>query len=417
MHKNNSDSILSIIKTIKPYSKLNTKYNKYFVSFNFNIVNYFKAIDNISKKKLHNKELKFKYLADKEIQKTINRLEKMNYSKYLPRALLNKMKIYNNFEEIKKNNIINRIKRLKKISQLDDKYYNEITLDPGRYDPKYNLVYKRTQNIRIGRPKTTLKKYNLEKSSDNNNESNNIKLTKGIKKKNKYKKLKIKNNEMNIGKNKDNIILSNDMKIREPFRTKYNNNFNIKNNIIMNKHFSIYNKKIQLNRTLSPPNIKTKSSISLYINNNNKNNIIEHKNKKIFSARNQNYNYNFDFGNNINEEENINKEMNRCSSSTGFNKGIITFDKIPGRKSNIFNIKEETKNIYYPNYEVIRPHMYVKQFTVKTNLNNYKRYAVGKIIRNYGFSPKDYFIFDINSKKESDIDNNFLSNINRKYNI
>ena len=213
----------------------------------------------------------------------------------------------------------------------------------------------------------------------------------------------MKDNEIIKGKNKQCFILSNNKNIS--LRTKHNN---YNRNNIMNKNFSNYNKNIQ-SRTMTP-NIKTNNRKFVKEK--------EYKTKKIFSSKNKelNDNYNFDFGNNNNNEEEINKETNRCSSSIGFNKGI-SFDKTPGRKSNIFNIKEETKNMYYPKYDIIRPHMYVKQFIVRNSLNNYKKYAVGKIIRNYRFSPKDYFIFDINSKNENELDNNFLSFIKRKYKL
>ena len=408
MYKNNSDPILSIIKSIKPqkfiYSKQNKQFNKYFLSLNPCGNNFNKILDKIHKTNtninFHKKESKLKKInksiVDEEIQKIFNRLERMNYNKYLPRTLINKMKIYNLEErqKQKKNEENNKIKKLKKITQLDEKYYNGITLDPGRYDPKYNLIFRRTKDIYIGRPKTTYKIYNFE--NENNLERINIKKTK-------HKLLMMKDNEIIKGKNKQCFILSNNKNIS--LRTKHNN---YSRNNIMNKNFSNYNKNIQ-SRTMTP-NIKTNNRKFVKEK--------EYKTKKIFSSKNKelNDNYNFDFGNNNNNEEEINKETNRCSSSIGFNKGI-SFDKTPGRKSNIFNIKEETKNMYYPKYDIIRPHMYVKQFIVRNSLNNYKKYAVGKIIRNYRFSPKDYFIFDINSKNENELDNNFLSFIKRKYKL
>ena len=189
MYKNNSDPILSIIKSIKPqkfiYSKQNKQFNKYFLSLNPCGNNFNKILDKIHKTNtninFHKKESKLKKInksiVDEEIQKIFNRLERMNYNKYLPRTLINKMKIYNLEErqKQKKNEENNKIKKLKKITQLDEKYYNGITLDPGRYDPKYNLIFRRTKDIYIGRPKTTYKIYNFE--NENNSERINIKKT------------------------------------------------------------------------------------------------------------------------------------------------------------------------------------------------------------------------------------------------
>ena len=119
---------------------------------------------------------------------------------------------------------------------------------------------------------------------------------------------------------------------------------------------------------------------------------------------------------NKNEEEK-NKEMERNKSSKGILTKMFSFDKMMGRRKDLFIIRENTKNVYTPKYDIIRPYMYVKQFVNKINLKGYKKYAVGKIIRNYGFSPKEYFIFDINSKRQNEINDDFLNFINEKYKL
>ena len=117
------------------------------------------------------------------------------------------------------------------------------------------------------------------------------------------------------------------------------------------------------------------------------------------------------------EEEKKENGLNRCRSYTGVCRGIISFDKMTGRDNNIFNINNDVKNIYFPNYETIRPHLNIKKFSTKKSLKSFKKYAVGKIIRNYHFSPIDYFIFDINTRKEDDCNDNFLSFIGEKYKL
>lgn len=415
MLKNHSDSILSIMKTINPihdaFSKQNKNYNKYFLSLNLNVMNFLRNLDIINKTKSnsHRNDFKYKknykYLVDNEIKKTFNKLEKVNYGKYLPRSILNKMKAINenveeeNLEKERRLEIIEkRIKKLKMISKLDEKYYKGITLDPGRYDPKYNLVYKRTKDVFIGRPKTSYRNNNPINNDTNyeNTKENKIlqnlktKSFKGInhlKNKTTYKKIDINNKKIN----------------------KLSWQYNFKTNRLSSKSsrnkFSI---NIQ-SRTLSP---KINAIFSLKKNRNRKN-INEFRNKKIFSAKNKNINLNLE----NKDEEEKNKEIERCSSSLGFHNRMFSFDKMIGRKKDIFIIKEETKNIYMPKYEITRPYTYIKKFSNKTSLQEFKKYAVGKIIRNYGFFPKEYFIFDINSKKQNEINDDFLTFINEKYKL
>ena len=411
------DSISTIIKSINPfhytYSKQNKNINKNYFYFNLNVINFMKILDKIKnyKANFNPKENQLKnndeYKFDEDIQKTLSLLEKINYNKYLPRSLLNQMKINNNIDEIsiekgKKNeNKENIIKKLKFISKLDEKYYKGITLDPGRYDPKYNLIYRRMKDVFIGRPKTSNKK-NLKYKNENNDikkiENINIKSVKNILSKAKYKKLTIKK------ENNKKSFFPNNMNKFFPQKKIYFNRFSSKNS---NRISFNLNSNIQ-SRSLSPK-IKNNSFIS-FNKILNKNNYIEFRNKKKFSSKINNIE-------NKNEEEEKNREKNRCYSNVQFNNKIISFDKMPGRKKDLFIIKHETINEYSPKFEATRPYMYVKNFTTNKSLQSFKKYAVGKIIRNYHFSPNDYFIFDINSKKKNEINNDFLTIINEKYKL
>lgn len=108
LRRNFSDSISSIIKSIEPihyaYSKQNKDLNKYFLTINLNVINFIRTLDQLSGTKTNfyhndkkNKKSKTnRYMFDEDIKKTINRLERMNYNKYLPRTIYNKININNN---------------------------------------------------------------------------------------------------------------------------------------------------------------------------------------------------------------------------------------------------------------------------------------------------------------------------------
>ncbi len=162
------DSITSIIKSINPYhyaySKQNKKLDNYFLSINLNVVNFLRTLEKINNTKTKlSQENKLINNNDDEIQKTFNRIEKLNFNRYLPRHLLNKRKVVDvNIEESLEKNIKNeKRKNFKIISKLDEKFYYDITLDPGRYNPKYDLIYKRIKDIHFDRPPNTCIKKNI----------------------------------------------------------------------------------------------------------------------------------------------------------------------------------------------------------------------------------------------------------------
>ena len=434
MRRSFSDSISSIIKTIEPihyaYSKQNKDLNKYFLTINLNVINFIRALDKLNKTKTnfyHNniknkKNKNNRYMFDEDIQKTINRLERMTYNKYLPRTVYNKNNVYNNTNNIEEEEEItekdrkkeeDKIKKLKILSKLDDKYYNGITLDPGRYDPKYNLIFKRTKDIFIG----TAKKYNINNNIEKTKESsNNVKnTTNKILFKNKaniinYKKLIIKKKENNKKYLKSNNKAN---KNNTFYKNKYKT-FRLSSKPVRNSlSQKLFNLNSNIQSRVMSPKIKSSSLIAL---SKTPNNVKEIKNKKIFSAKMKNINIDLENKNEEDEQEK-NKENNRCSSSLGFNNRIFSFDKMLGRNKNLFIIKQNTKNEYTPKYDITRPYMYVKKFTNTTSLQGFKKYAISKIIRHYQFSPKDYFIFDINSKKEKEINNDFLEIIHKKYQL
>jgi hypothetical protein len=353
----------------------------------------------------------------------------------LPRHLLKQKKVENNIEEnIEKNFKDEKRKHFQLISKLDEKYYYDITLDPGRYDPNYNFVYKRIKNTLFDRPKTCIKNNNLNKNEKNAPHKEVLKI-----KKNKYKTLNITTNEKekeNRSKNKNktknkikkDIILFNNNDHKTSGVKSFNFNFNAKK--LKNK-YKIKDLKKNLSISNSIGNINTLSrtlSPKININTNNNGNNLNHnfilkktknkKNRTFFSAFSSNMKKQKNNSEIEKKDEEEKKEngLNRCRSCTGACRGIISFDKMTGR-DNIFNINNDVKNIYFPNYETIRPHLNIKKFNTKKSLQSFKKYAVGKIIRNYHFSPIDYFIFDINTRKEDVCNDNFLSFIGEKYKL
>ena len=375
-----SDAINSIIKTINPvhpaYSQQNKNYNKYFLSLNLDVINFVKTLNRLYHKKitansklyniLYKKNNKNKFVYEEEIQRTLNKLKKMRDNKYIPKTLIDKFKFMevsekmrNNEEKI--NNEMNKKNKNIKIKSSDN-FYDEITLDPGRYDPKYNLIFKKIPNVFFKKYSHSNKNNNLNKNKKN---INKILFEKKNEKKEKSKSNE-KNNTINIEKNK-------------------------------NKKKRIY----------STDSIEHKIFSSSMIN---------FKPSKIFTPKFQNYNLNIINLNKLNKTQNSNfyQKFNDLKKK-------ICFDKMKGRNNNLFDIKMETKNISYnPNYDVITPGFHLKNYDKKEKWQKYKKFMVGKIIRNYHYSsPSEYFIFDANKKKKYDYnsitnDKNFVNKIKYK---
>ena len=69
------------------------------------------------------------------------------------------------------------------------------------------------------------------------------------------------------------------------------------------------------------------------------------------------------------------------------------------------------------NYDMASPKL-IRLRKKFERFQNYKKFAVNKIIRHYNcFSPSDYFIFDINKKNRSIDNKDYISKVNIKYNL
>ena len=411
------DAINSIIKTINPVhqalSRQNKLYNKYFLSFNSDISNFMKILNRLHKRKeapsLYEtlfKKNETKYAYEQDIHKTFKELRNMNTNKYIPKDLIDKFKFDMGVEEkYQKKKIFrkNKNKEMKNKIKFNDNYIHEIYLAPGRYDPKYNLIFKKTPNIYFDKSKK-------QKSSE-------IVLSKNEDEKENEKFKKTNPKEKN-NCNEKNVISFN----RTDKFKKINPRMiplNLKNDI--NQYTKIFSASVinfksnkLLQNKINNVNLKVFDK-TLTSNFSQKNNL--NKKNKISSLylRNNDFNYISNKKNNTFNGEKM--TLNTCKSSKNSNKKTFSFTKTRSRNKNLSELKEiSTSYINSPKSGIYSP----KEIRLKLEnkkFQNFKKYAVSKIIRHYkNFSPKDYFIFDINMKNKTK-DKKYLNNIYNKYSI
>ena len=429
------DTINTLIKTINPVhealSKQNKELNGYFLSFNLDVANFMKTLNKIYKRQkapsLYDtlyKKSDTKYIYDKDIQKTFNKLRNMQENKYIPKELIDKFK-FKFDKDIKEKNKEKKIFRKNKIDEMKNKikiaddFLNEITLAPGRYNPKYNLIYKKTPDIYFQKNKNIIlndlisaknddKKYRRE-----NGKLNNLKK--------KFNKINQKDNNNN--KNRKNFLILNDIDKLYNFKKKdkriissnFMNNINNKNK----KNFSTSMTNLKTNKLIQP-NMKllnkTHSSNSFHKINLKKN----YKNSSLYLLNNDlNYISN-KFNNAFISKKIVIKRSKSYNNYNNSNKKILSFNKMKGRKLDLFGTKEINRSDLVtpkrPKRELFSPRE-IRLNLTKKKFQNFKKYAVNKIIRNYNYySPRDYFIFDINEKNKKS-DKKYINNIYTKYHI
>ena len=438
------DAINSIVKTIDPvhlaYSKQNKEYNKYFLSLNLDVLNFMKTLNKLHKRKkaptlyetLYKKNETNKYIYERDIQKTFNKLRKMTDNKYVPKELMDKFKFNIDIREKKfnkKSSKKNDGTEIRNKIKVNDNFFNEITLDPGRYDPKYSLIFKKTPNIYFEKYKQNnscdiIQLKNEDVTYNEINKENDALNKQKDKIKEKLDKLNQK--EKNIDTDKKLLSLNDIDKFK-----KINNN---SMNRIMSSNYSKggeQNKKIFSSSMISftpgellQPKINT-VNLKLFNKTQNSNffqkiNLKKNKNRKNSAdaqSKKIEFNYISNKKNNTFIEEKMIPKLDRCQSCKNSNMKIFSFNKMRSRKKNLFRVKQDSRRlIYSPDCEIYT----AKEIKLKLKyekFQNFKKYAVNKIIRNYNyFSPKDYFIFDINRKNKTN-DKNYINNINEKYNI
>ena len=434
------DNILSIAKSLRPlkdlYSRQNKDFDKYFRGLN--LKDFVKQI-NTQKKysfflepgeeldELTNKNMNENLL----FKNPFNYYEELSNLKDIPFSItkkINKKKNRYNSED-NKNSASKRERsreiliKLKKSKNDDD----NVTLDPGRYNPNYNFIKRRYPCAFLGRPKkkedsfdkriSEQQQESSDKKETKNNTEEEIKNENNEKNKN-DKSIKLKRNAgIKDGEKKNKKLFttyshrtlenkkSRDLKYRKINKMK----FNISKNTIENKNTnkieenekikSLSQRKLRRTTNLS---LRLKSTTSSWSNLNffdtdkkDKNktfinsNLHQIKNKKLFK-KNRN-----DFG--------------RKASCENMRSTVI-FDIMPGRERhmNFFQGKKRVYVIdYHPNYNFVRPHIPSTFFKSQRKYDEIKKYVTGKIIRSYNCNPGHYFVFDFNNFKESELNDNY----------
>ena len=411
------DAINSIIKTINPVhqalSRQNKLYNKYFLSFNSDISNFMKILNRLHKRKeapsLYEtlfKKNETKYAYEQDIHKTFKELRNMNTNKYIPKDLIDKFKFDMGVEEkYQKKKIFrkNKNKEMKNKIKFNDNYIHEIYLAPGRYDPKYNLIFKKTPNIYFDKSKKQKSSEIVLSKNEDEKENEKFKKTNPKEKNNINEKNFISFNRTDkfkkINPRMKPLNLKND--INQYTKIFSSSVVNFKSNKLLQNKINNVNLKV-FDKTLT-------SNFSQRINLNKKNKI------SFLYLRNNDFNYISNKKNNTFNGEKM--TLNTCKSSKNSNKKTFSFTKTKSRNKNLSELKPiSTSYINSPKSGIYSP----KEIRLKLEnkkFQNFKKYAVSKIIRHYkNFSPKDYFIFDINMKNKTK-DKKYLNNIYNKYSI
>ena len=432
------DNILSIVKSLRPikylYSRQNKDYDKHFHGFSLKDL-----IKQLKNQKKFNELLKpgeslddnnnEKTIMDVNFKSTFNYIEELSNIKNLPISLLNKSvnkknKKTNESNDVKRYlNIIRVKEHIKHRNLLKEKknWDTDVTLDPGRYHPNYDYIKRRCPCAFLGRPKNKENfSINTKILEKNNNIEHNVK--RNIKEINTV-------NVLGDGENND-IILK---KKNKDKKTKKNNQ-SISNRTFHNKNFKILEptKKLNFNKSNYQTMMSKKDKSKIF-------NSTFHPKDKITSTILKDQNTASSLTNTIDFE--TSKKLNDQLKSKDKNKSIynyskihiynakkigfalkknkkelfknssmenlkcpILFDKMLGRDKhlNIFKgTKENSLTMYYPDYNIIRPHIPSIIFNSERKYQQYKKYMTGKIIRSYCYNPDEYFVLEYNENKEN----------------
>ena len=298
---------------------------------------------------------------------------------------LEKMKLFKELFYVTKEKIVDLDFRKKRYEKIKDKYLElksygvkEVTLDPGKYFPKYDFVYKRNPVTFLGNKNTETKNIENNKKDNNSNKNNkyNIRL------------IKNKSAENLIVKNKKIKRIRN-IKIKEKEKESNEKNRKTSENEYLYQTFNSNNKLRYMNDILQIQKINSfklskKLSAQPYFNKKTKG--------KLYKSS---------------SAPNINKI--RCP---------IVFNKMPGRDRKIV-FKEELNEVNYtPNYDITRAHVPATIFRHTFDYSKFKKYVTGKIIRSYLYTPDNYFILEMKKSMENENKTNKSNKIlNNNYNI
>ena len=407
MRKNKIDSTLSLLKTIKPidfsYSKQGKDFEKFFSSSSLK-----QLLKNANKKVKVSQKYELPILQEQKKVKSdfinININSSFNYvtelsslknfqvsslkKRKITQEDIDRMKLFKELFYITKEKIVDLDFRKKRYQRIKDKYIElksygvkEVTLDPGKYYPKYDILYKRNPVVFNGTKGLEKKDDNLKIKINDNNKNNFRRLNKnnsadnlGIKRyKNKLehaKRRNDKNQNDNIIKKFDNI-----------------NNVNI----------------IPLSQTVYNPNKYTTLNGFLQIEKINSFKI----SKKMTTSSN------------FNKTTTKRRLLKQSASVSNINKikCPIVFNRMPGRDRKIVVTSRLNEVNYNPKYDITRPHVPATIFKHSFDYSKFKKYITGKIIRSYCFTPDKYFILEINKNMENNNVPKEKNKKNKNYNI
>ena len=363
IESNEKDSIISILQGIQPidyqYSKLGRIMNGYFKKRSLDYIqkNIDKKIqvheyyDLPSKQNQNKKDNNFFNIDFKKIDSYLKEYSKVN-------SLHHTYDTYKSSEN--KNKIKKKIKKinLKKKIEFTGLSKNQITADPGRYNPNFKSIFKNSYHAFFG--SSQLKSNNQSNNSIDNN------VTKIM---------------TNISKSKSQSILKTDKGITLDETIQVKNNDDIHSSIITVRKNNSYKNSGELSNTdrnelnTKTPISEIKSNVNIFPN------LYKRNNSRNFSKKS------------LLIKSNSTKVLKKINSSS------LDFSKMSGRKS-IFNIK--CTPIYSPNYKYNLPHISTIRMPKEIPFQELKKIIVGKLIRTYKLNSDDYMIMEINRKYNND---------------
>ena len=452
------DNIISILKSIQPikykYSQKNREFDKSFKTRS--LENLLKGLD--YKPKIYDEYapdpefLNRKNQFDINFQSSNEYIRELSDLNNLPLVMSNKnflkngtfnpdyeinpvkdkneqKKILFEKERRKKERLQMRLDRLKKWRQSNN------SLDPGKYHPNFDFVKRKIPSVYIREP--IAKKEKKIEEKEKNEKKNNIK--KDNKNEDGDEKENNNNNENEInskfnGDGIKEIIEKEEEKEEDNYNKNMTESHSVKDNLSINdssKKAIIRNIRSNYDRDKNNRKNsrvyfeKNTSTVSYYntLEGNKSTNIDElssaHKGSNHCGSAKKNLSKNLFLPKigtkKIKYFKPMKHKKNRFrSSSLAKLKNPIVFKKMMGREDILFSNNSFNLMSYFPNYESTMPHIPATIFKYHKNIQNFKKYINGKIIRGYNYSPEKYFVIEFQrSKNKSKI----MDNEKRKENM
>ena len=426
------DNIITIVKTLKPikniYSKQNKDFDKYFHGLSLKYL-----VDHMKIQKKYNPYLNPGESLDEpdnnsimniNFKSTFNYLDELNKVKSLPtiKKISNNIKIIKNKTKGKKNKKILEKKKQDEISNLIRKkmWDENVTLDPGRYYPKYDYIRKKIPCAFIGKPKITEEDYIIQNEEKKEETEKKIKKEKINIQEKKEENNNINDKDIKNANPKNKIILKESDsskilldKINSNLDSPKKNNMNNRSNILCpsaNKKMKISQKTDKFSSSI----LKHQNTASSWSNT-----LELDSSKKLseqYKTRDNNRNISLENSSKFNyySTQKINFKTNKRYSLKNMSmsnlKCPIIFDKMQGRDE-LDELDKKSKAVYRinynPDYNALRPHIPTIKFKSVRQYQDFKKYINGKIIRSYWYNPQQYFVFEYKENKENDMNGNY----------